>query len=272
MPEAQAGYRRHILDRIVETKRGEVRSLVARAGELAGRAADAAPVVSFLDAIPSESVGVIAEVKRRSPGAGLIRPDLDPIELAASYEAHGAMAISVLTDREYFGGGLDDLVAVRSRTTVPLLRKDFMIDPLQITEARGAGADLILLIVRILTDQQLVELREVAEGLGMTALVEVHDAEELERARASGASVIGINNRDLSTFHTDLAVTEALLGSLPPDAVVISESGIRTGMDVARVGAAGVEGVLVGESILRSPDPAIKLRELCGHERLRRGE
>ena len=267
MPEAQAGYRKHILDRIVETKHGEVRGLTARAGELRDRARDARDPVAFAEAIPAGQVGVIAEVKRRSPGAGPIRPDLDPIALAASYEVQGAMAISVLTDRDYFGGGLEDLVAVRGRTSVPLLRKDFMIDPLQIVEARGAGADLILLIVRILSDSQLSEFRELTEELGMTALVEVHDAEEMDRALACGAGLIGINNRDLSTFHTDLAVTESLLEMVPPGTVVISESGIRSGDDVSRLGRSGVHGVLVGESILRAPDPAVKLRELSGHVR-----
>ncbi len=267
MPEAQAGYRKHILDRIVETKLDEVRGLSARAAELRDRARDARVPLSFADAIPSGEVGVIAEVKRRSPGAGAIRPDLDPIALAASYQAEGAMAISVLTDRDYFGGSLEDLTAVRGRTSIPLLRKDFMVDPLQIVEARGAGADLILLIVRILSDGQLSEFRELTEQLGMTALVEVHDAHELDRAVSSGAGVIGINNRDLSTFHTDLAVTESLLDALPSDVVVISESGIRSGADVFRLGKAGVHGVLVGESILRAPDPAAKLKELSGHIR-----
>ncbi len=266
MTETQATRERHILDRIVETKRAEVAEARARVTELRAEVGDVPPARPFV-ASEDGRVGVIAEVKRRSPGAGEIRPDLDPIELAAAYEAAGAVGISVLTDGPWFGGSLDDLRSVRARVDVPLLRKDFTIDPVQIWEARAAGADLILLIVRILEDGPLRELRELAEELGMTALVETHDAAELERAEASGASVIGINNRDLSTFHTDLAVTEALLDRLPADRVVISESGIRTGEDVSRLGRAGVDGVLVGESILRAPEPASKLGELVGHRR-----
>ena len=267
MPETQAASHRHILDRIVDTKRAEVAALGGRAAELRARALDVEPARSFTAALDPARVGVIAEVKRRSPGAGAIRPDLDPIELAAAYENAGAVAISVLTDEPWFGGSLADLEAVRARVSVPLLRKDFTVDAIQIHEARAHGADLVLLIVRILDDGQLREYRELAESLGMTALVETHDADELERAVESGARVIGINNRDLATFHTDLAVTEGLLPRLPRDRVVISESGIRHADDVDRMGAAGVHGVLVGESILRADDPAAKLAELSGRHR-----
>jgi indole-3-glycerol phosphate synthase len=216
-------------------------------------------------------VAVIAEVKRRSPGAGDIRPGLVPAEWARTYEGAGASALSVLTDGPFFGGSMTDLRAARSAVDLPILRKDFILDPLQILEARAGGADAILLIVRILDDASLRRLREEAEALGMAALVEVHGADELERALASGATLIGINNRDLTTFDTDLAVTEALLDHLPREGVVVSESGIASGEDVARLGAAGVHAVLVGESTLRADDPGLPVRELAGQDRRDRG-
>lgn len=257
---------------IVRTKEAEVAGLDPRRNELRAEAESAPPARDFAEALASGgTVSVISEVKRRSPGAGEIRPGLDPAELAASYEARGARALSVLTDREYFGGSLDDLAAARSAVSIPTLRKDFTIDEVQVDEARAAGADAILLIVRILDDGRLRALRERAEALGMAALVEVHHASELERAVRSGATVIGINNRDLSTFTTDLAVTERLLDSLPPGAVVVSESGIRTADDVARLGTAGVDAVLVGESLLRALDPGAMVAELSGHVRAERG-
>lgn len=267
MPETQADRTEDILQRIVATKRVEVEALRPRAAELRAAAGEVPPARGFRRALVRERVAVIAEVKRRSPGAGAIRPGLDPGELAAAYDGAGASALSVLTDRDYFGGSLEDLRAARGATALPALRKDFTIDPLQIWEARSAGADAVLLIARILDDGPLRELRELAESLGMDALVEVHTGEELGRAIESGAGVIGVNNRDLETFRTDLAVTESLLASLPGDAVLVSESGIRTGGDVARLGRAGVHAVLVGESILRAPDPAAMVRELAAHPR-----
>lgn len=218
-----------------------------------------------------ERVAVIAEVKRRSPGAGEIRPELIPAEWARTYGRAGAAALSVLTDGPFFGGSTTDLRAARGAVDLPILRKDFILDPLQILEARGIGADAILLITRILDDVSLRLLREEAEAHGMTALVEVHGPGELDRAVSSGASVIGINNRDLSTFRTDLSVTEGLLDQLPEGTIVVSESGISTGSDVARLGAAGVHAVLVGESLLRAEDPGARVQELAGHDRARTG-
>lgn len=259
-----------ILARIVETKRAEVDRLKPRLGEFRERARAARPARGLRRALTADtgSVAVIAEVKRRSPGAGDIRPGLDPGALAAAYEGAGAAAISVLTDGPWFGGALADLEAVRARVEIPLLRKDFTLDPVQVFEARAAGADAVLLIARILDDDALALLLDVADEAGLDALVEVHDLEELSRALRAGARLLGVNNRDLSTFRTDLAVTEALLGRVPGDAVVVSESGIGDGADVARVGAAGAQAVLVGETILRAADPAAKVAELTGHARV----
>jgi len=267
LPETQAVGRPDILRAIVATKRREVAALEPRVRELEARAADAPPPRDFAAALVRDHVAVIAEVKRRSPGAGEIRPGLDAAELAGSYEAAGAGASSVLTERDYFGGTLEDLREARSATRIPALRKDFTLDALQVLEARASGADAILLIVRILEDGPLRELREQAESLGMAALVEVHTRDELGRALDSGARVIGVNNRDLRTFRTDLAVTESLLPHLPEAGILVSESGIRTTDDVERLGRAGVHAVLVGESILRAPDPAAQVRALSRHPR-----
>lgn len=270
MPETQADARTHILDTIVAAKREEVEGLRARADAWRARAADAPPVRDFRRSLVRDRVAVISEVKRRSPGAGEIRPGLDPAALAATYEAAGAAALSVLTDGGFFGGSLGDLSAARAAVTIPALRKDFTLDPVQIHQARAAGADAVLLIVRILDDGPLRDLRELAESLGMAALVETHTAADLDRALASGASIVGVNNRDLSTFRTDLAVTESLLPHLPHHGVLVSESGIRSGGDVARLGRAGVHAVLVGEALLREDDPGEKVRELAGHRRASR--
>jgi len=254
-----------ILARIVETKREEIRRLRGEAGRLREEAAASSPARDFAGALRRVGeVALIAEVKRRSPGAGPIRPDLDPVEIAAGYVASKAAAISVLTDRNYFGGGLDDLAAVRQAVPVPVLRKDFTLDPLQVLEARAAGADAILLIVRILSDAELVTLREIAEELGMGVLVEAHDESEVRRALASGARILGINNRDLATFTTRLDTTIDLIPEVPPNVTLVSESGIQTHADVERLGMAGVEAILVGEAILRASDPAAKAQSLSG--------
>ena len=191
-------------------------------------------------------------------------------ELARDYERAGASALSVLTDGPWFGGSLADLGAVRGQVRVPILRKDFTLVEEQVLEARAGGADAVLLIVRILDDARLRGLRELAESLGMAALVEVHDAAELERALASGARVVGVNNRDLATFRTSLAHTFDLLPGVPAEVVVVSESGIRTPADVERLGAEGVHAVLVGEALLREPDPGAAARALAGRPRRER--
>jgi len=267
LPETQAARDPDILATIVASKREEIAGLRGLRAHLEREVRSATRVRDCRAALVRDHVAVIAEVKRRSPGAGDIQPSLVPAEWARTYRRAGASAMSVLTDAPFFGGSLTDLRAVRGAVELPLLRKDFTLDPIQLLEARAAGADAILLIVRILDDASLRGLREEAEALGMTALVEVHDAGELDRALSSGAVVVGINNRDLRTFGTDLAVTESLLDRLPRDGVVVSESGIRTGDDVARLGRAGVHAVLVGEAILRAEDPGDRVRELAGHPR-----
>ena len=260
------------LDRIVETKREELSSLRPRRAELRDRAADAAPPRAFAAALAEPArISLIAEIKRRSPGAGAIDLSLDPVELAQSYEEGGAAALSILTDGPWFGGSLADLTAVRSSVSVPCLRKDFTLDAIQLHEARAHGADGVLLIVRILEDAQLQDLREEAESLGMGVLVEAHDAHEVDRALASGARILGINNRDLSTFVTSLDVTLGLLSTIPEEVTLISESGIRDSDDVARLAAHGVDGVLVGEALVRSGDPRAMAAAMVSHRPQGRG-
>ena len=261
-----------ILGRIVETKRHEVEGLRDRVAELRAAAESAEPARDFLGAVSGgESVAVIAEIKRRSPGAGPIRPDLDPLQLAPIFEAGGAAALSVLTDRDYFGGSLEDLSVAGGLVGLPVLRKDFLIDESQIYEARAAGADAILLIVRILDDARMRSLRQLAEELGMTVLVEAHDGKEVDRGVAAGARVIGVNNRNLRTFETRLEVTLGLLDRIPRDVVLVSESGIRTREDVRLLGDKGVDAVLVGESLLRQSDPGAGVSALAGEVRRGRG-
>lgn len=215
-------------------------------------------------------VAVMAEVKRRSPGAGPIRPELDPTELATAYQRAGAAAISVLTDSEYFGGSLRDLEAVREVVDIPVFRKEFIIHPVQLLEARAAGADGTLLIARILSDQALRSLHERALELGLTPLVEIHHREELDRALEAGAGLIGVNNRNLQTFTTSLEVTLGLLDQIPHHVTIVSESGIRTPEEVDRLGESGVHGVLVGETLLKAPSPGEAAAGLVGRKRAER--
>jgi indole-3-glycerol phosphate synthase len=272
LTETQAsGSATDILSRIVETKRLEVESLHSRERELKAAAAEAGPARDFEAAIgrPSE-VSLIAEAKRRSPGAGPIRPDLDVVELAGSYERAGAAAMSVLTDGDYFGGDLADLTRAREAVDLPVLRKDFLLEELQVVEARAAGADAVLLIARILDDERLTRLREEAEALGMTALVEVHDSHEAERALEAGASVLGINNRNLKTFETSIEVTLEIAEGIPPSVTLVSESGIRTAADVERLGSVGVDAILVGEALLSKESPGEAASRLVGFRRVER--
>jgi indole-3-glycerol phosphate synthase len=209
-------------------------------------------------------VRVIAEVKQASPSRGVIRRDFAPAALAQAYAAAGAAAVSVLTDGPFFQGSLADLAAVRQAVCLPVLRKDFHVDAYQVWEARAAGADAVLLIAATLTDAALQALLALAQTLTLTALVEVHDRRELARAVAAGAAVIGINNRDLASFEVSLATTFDLLGDVPPEAVLVSESGIGRREDVVRLGEAGVDAVLVGEGLLREADVGAALRRLTG--------
>jgi indole-3-glycerol phosphate synthase len=255
-----------VLDEILGHKRIELTAARSREApeKLARRAEEAtAPLRDFAAAIASgPEPRVIAEVKRRSPSRGEIRPDFDAVACAVGYAEGGAAAISVLTDESYFGGHLDYLLAVRRAVGVPVLRKDFVIDAYQVDEARVAGADAVLLIAAALTPDALRTLRARAEALGLCALVEVHDEAELDVAIASGARVIGINNRDLRTFETDLAVTERLAPRVPEGVVVVAESGIFTRDDMARLSASGADAFLVGESLMREADVAGALRRL----------
>ena len=245
-----------VLGRIVASKEAEIARLRARRRELIRAAEDAPPARSVLGLIAaSPRVAVFAEVKRRSPGAGPIAPELDPVALSDEYEAGGARAVSVLTDGPWFGGSLADLRAVAAARRIPVLRKDFLIDEVQVWETRAAGADLALLIVRILDPPLLADLRAMVHDLGMTALVEVHDEGEVEAALKAGARLVGVNNRDLAAFRTDLRATERLSPQVPGDVIVVSESGIRDAGDVRRVAAAGADAVLVGEALVRSENP-----------------
>lgn len=256
-----------VLDEIVAHKRAEVAALKARrsVGTVAAACRGLAPARDFEAALrppPGTRVRLIAEVKRASPSQGLFRADLDPIAQASTYAAAGAAAVSVLTDARYFHGSLDDLVQVRRAVAVPVLRKEFIVDEYQLWEAREAGADAVLLIVAALEDGVLRDLLGAAKGAGLATLVEVHTAGELDRALRLGAPVIGINNRDLQTLTTTLAPSLALLPQIPPGPIAVSESGLRTGADVAQVVAAGAHAVLVGETLLRAADVAAKVREL----------
>ena len=262
-----------ILGRIVADKRQELerRRLEEPLGILRTRLAQAAPPTrSLAQALRGPSLGLIAEVKRASPSRGVLRADLDAKALARTYAGSGAAAISVLTEEQHFQGSLADLEAVRAvldgrgGPRQPVLRKDFLFDVYHLYEARVYGADAVLLIAAILEPRQLAELLALARTLGLECLVEVHDEQELERALAADAQIIGINNRDLRTFEVDLAVSERLRPLIPEDRVVVAESGIHTRADVQRLRALGVNAVLIGEALVTAEDPAAKMGELLG--------
>jgi indole-3-glycerol phosphate synthase len=249
---------RSVLDDIVAGVREDltVRMAAVSEAELERRAADAPPALDAERALRSQpGVAVVAEVKRSSPSKGALSDISDPAALAAAYAAGGATVVSVLTERRRFAGTLDDLAAVRRRVDIPLLRKDFLVTRYQVTEARAWGADLVLLIVAALDQQDLVDLRQHAEALGMTALIEVHDEEETRRAVDSGASIIGVNARDLRTLEVDRSVFARLRPLVPHDVVTIAESGVRGVDDVREYAAAGAHGVLVGEALVTGGDP-----------------
>jgi indole-3-glycerol phosphate synthase len=256
-----------ILDEIIESKRAEVAWLAGAAADLEAAAAAAGPPRGFDAALRAPgSVSVIAEFKRRSPSEGDINPYADVAGVARAYERGGAAAASVLTDGPYFGGELADLRRARDASGLPLLRKDFLIDPLQLYESRAAGADAVLLIVKALSDGTLRELRAGAEDLGMSALVEAHDAAEIERALDAGARIVGVNARDLQTFDVDLEASLNLIEEIPGDVIAVAESGVRGGADVERAGRAGADAVLVGGWLMKS-DPRRGVEELAGHRR-----
>ncbi|MGH7521167.1 MAG: indole-3-glycerol phosphate synthase TrpC [Gemmatimonadales bacterium] len=260
--------RRPTLDAILAVTRSRIATLQGKAAELERRAAAAAPVVRFQE--PAGDVGLIAEVKRRSPSQGEIRADLDPVLHARSYVRGGAVAVSVLTDAAHFGGSLEDLERVAAAVRVPVLRKDFILDELQIVEARAAGASAVLLIVRALTRQRLLALARAAAGWRLQTLVEVHGEDELDAALAAEPGAIGVNARDLSTFAVDLRQAETVIRRVPGSVAVVAESGIERRGDVERVAAAGADYVLVGTSVARQDDPERAVRALVGVKRTSR--
>jgi indole-3-glycerol phosphate synthase len=257
-----------ILNRILTAKTGEVAA--ARAAvpldEVRKRVLTATPPRDFVGALRARldagGAAVIAEIKRASPSRGVLREDFDPAAIASSYAAHGAACLSVLTDRQFFQGAPEHLSAARAASGLPVLCKDFTIDPYQVHAARALGADCVLLIAAALDDARMRELDAAAREAGMAVLVEVHDAPELERALALATPLIGINNRDLRTFETRLETTLALLPRVPGDRVLVTESGILGREHVARMRDAGVHAFLVGEAFMRAPDPGVALAEL----------
>jgi indole-3-glycerol phosphate synthase len=253
-----------ILDEILKTADARAEEARRDVDHFRARSADAPAQRSLVDALVTNGLSVIAEIKRRSPSAGDIDGSLDPVALALAYEAGGAAAISVLTEPHFFGGSLDDLVAVRAAVSIPVLRKDFTRDPAQVWEARAAGADAVLLIVAALDDRELDTCIEAVEDAGLDGVVEAHTLNEVARAAASGARIIGVNNRDLHSFTTDLAVAETVAGAIPEGVVRIAESGVSTIEGARRMAAAGYDAILVGEALVRHRDPAVFVDALRG--------
>jgi indole-3-glycerol phosphate synthase len=257
-----------ILKRILAAKRKEVEESrrAVPDGEIRRRASEAGPPRGFYaalkKAVDAGRPAIIAEIKRSSPSRGVIRADLDPALIAASYEANGASCLSVLTDREFFGGSADDLRAARGACGLPVIRKDFIIDPYQVHEARAWGADCILLIMDAAPDSELVALARLGREIGLDVLVECHDAGQLARALSIDTPLIGVNNRDLRTFETHLQTTLDLRPNVPPDRLLVTESGIGTPADVQTLGSAGVSAYLVGSAFMSAPDPGKELKRL----------
>ncbi|MGV1099600.1 indole-3-glycerol phosphate synthase TrpC [Thiovibrio sp. JS02] len=252
-----------ILDTIVARKKEEVAALKAKGIEEPGMTVE--PPRGFIRALTAyQGVAVIAEAKKASPSKGVIRPDFDPVAIARNYLAGGAQAMSVLTDAHFFQGSLAYIPLVRAAVPLPVLRKDFIIDSMQIREARAFGADAILLIAAILSQSQIEEFLALASELGMDALVEVHDEAETEKAVAAGSRLIGVNNRDLRDFSMDLNTTFRLQKLIPKEIPLVSESGIRDCQDMRKLAAHGVRAALIGESLMRAADQAKALRKLRG--------
>jgi indole-3-glycerol phosphate synthase len=256
-----------ILDKIMASKQNALAECRKRKplAELERRLADAPPVRDFFAAIAADGpIRLIAEVKKASPSAGVIRPDFDPVAIARIYERHGAACLSVLTDEPYFQGRLEYLSAVRAAVALPVLRKDFILDSYQLVEARVAGADAVLLIAECLDDCQLRKLHNETIDLGMTPLVELYEPANLPRVIAAGATLIGVNNRNLHSFEVSLDHTLRLRDSIPDECALVSESGIKTRADVERLEAAGVDAILVGESLMREADIGAAVDRLLG--------
>jgi len=257
------------LDTLLDAARKRAAALKPRARELERAAAKVAAPPPFAAALQGSVVGVIAEVKRRSPSAGPIQPGLDPVAHATAYETGGARAISVLTETDHFGGSLEDLDRVAAGVRLPVLRKDFLLDELQLLEARGAGASAVLLIARALPGGRLRDLAVEAQGMGLGTLIEVHTEAEVDRALVASPTAVGVNSRDLATFTIDLRVAERLLGMIPMAIPAVAESGIETRDDVARMAAAGADLVLVGTALAREREPGTAVRGLVGVTRQR---
>ena len=253
-----------ILERIVQAKMHELVDSSRRlpATSLLNVLDRAPRVRSFRKELTRKTPAIIAEIKKASPSAGLIRENFDPIEIAREYQNAGAAGLSVVTEVQHFRGGLEILAKLRWNSKLPLLRKDFIFDPYQILEARHTGADAVLLIAALLDSQTLEKMREEAEGYGMEALIEVHNEPELRRALGAGATLIGVNNRDLLSFEVSLDVSLKLARMLPKEVLAVAESGIRTAEDVRRLADAGYRGLLVGESLMRAPSPGAALAQL----------
>jgi len=253
-----------MLDKIIAEKRKEVaqRKRSLPLSILKERIAQIRAPLDFTAALSGDSTRLIAEVKRASPSRGVLCPDFDPVALAKSYAQAGAAAISVLTETNYFEGSIDHLVAIREAVNLPLLRKDFIFDPYQIYESRTYGADALLLIVAILSQEQLKELLSLGSSLGLSCLVEVHNESEVERALSSSAKIIGINNRDLATFAVDINTTHRLRPLIPKERIVVSESGVSRREDVEKLKEWGVNAVLVGEALITADDIPARMKEL----------
>lgn len=255
-----------ILDRIVEARRESIahRKRVLPDVALRIAAQKIGPPRDFPGALSHHGFNVIAELKKASPSRGVIRADYTPATLAPALESSGAMALSVLTEEDFFSGSLADLKAARSATQIPVLRKDFIIDPWQVWETRAAGADSFLLITAILAGETLRELLELGRSLHMEPLVEVHSREELDRAIAVGARIIGVNNRDLRNFEVRLQTSLELIDAIPYNCIAVSESGLRSHDDLVRLRSTGFDAFLIGEQLMKEPDPCVPLRELIG--------
>lgn len=266
-----------MLEEIIKNKESELKRLKSDPNideiisEMKDRIKSLAPTRDFASAIgPSGGAGavrIIAEVKKASPSKGIIREDFDPLAIARAYEDNGAAAISVLTDEKYFKGSLEYLTAIKSTVGLPVLRKDFIIDEYQIFESRAAGADAILLIVAALGKNRLKDLLLIADSVGLAVLVEVHDDREIKDAVEADSKIIGINNRDLKTFKTDIHTTERLAPSVPGDRILVTESGINTAQDILRLKKAGARAFLIGEALMREADPGAKLKSLISAAR-----
>ena len=263
---ATAGRASNFLTRIADHKRAEVaRRMAARSLAEVQAAAEAVPPSrNFAGALAGPAPRLIAEIKRVSPAKGSLNPGLSPAHMARTYAAAGAHALSVLTDEAFFQGSDGDVIEARAEVDLPVLRKDFVIAPYQVYEARALGADGVLLIAALLAPKELAELHALAGALGLAALVEVHAREEVTPALSAGATLIGINNRNLATFHVDLATTETVAPLMPAGVTLVSESGIASPDDVRRVLTAGATAILVGEALVTAPDPAVRVAELLG--------